>query len=541
MKNESKCEWVVLQYIIQYIGISPFVWEDLQRNSMVCNCSAELKLGLIRLRQKGIVLTYQNRIGENIYMIPRDTMANWYRLAWPHIASSMRSVDNAQPLEQAILGLQHDLFHLLVSIAKQGLPLTRQGQLYKKSMACISSQLQLQAESLQYIPFYEDQLTELSRPVAVILDIARCLRLVTEDKDQIRLRTDRVRSWLSLSTGKQRQWLYKLWTLMYQPSSTDLQHFTLLLEQMPKGKWFLLDPLVQAMQENDMLIGDKHSIVTMLEDRWLKPLIGFGILERGMTTDEIPVLRFVEEIEGAAALTIQDDFEIIVPQAVPYDVRWELECIAEQRQCGLLSRYVITLKSMQFAFAHGRSSDEIMTFLDECTHYDVPSHIRFSIDQWFTYWQTEHKAPPASHAYPRVWNLTDLTEAEPWAFSGLHVATARSMELQHLLDHNDRVYDVTQPAELYPQLEHLPSIWLDQSRRYHSSTSKRLFRQAIAWGAFVKIKQDGKSRLIAPLELVEQAGDSSWQVKGKYQQREMFFSPQDWEELQLILPGINDI
>ena len=91
---------------------------------------------------------------------------------------------------------------------------------------------------------------------------------------------------------------------------------------------------------------------------------------------------------------------------------------------------------------------------------------------------------------------------------------------------------------IYPGLHEVPSMWLKECRAYHPSTRKEMVRKALEWKACLKLRRSGEEIVLIPQRMDGMRGD--WAVTGYHQEDEVRLSHDQWEEMQLILPGIND-
>ncbi|SDD99035.1 Helicase conserved C-terminal domain-containing protein [Paenibacillus sp. UNCCL117] len=110
-------------------------------------------------------------------------------------------------------------------------------------------------------------------------------------------------------------------------------------------------------------------------------------------------------------------------------------------------------------------------------------------------------------------------------------------------------------ADLYPDLRDIPSSWLKDYRNYHPSTRKEMVEKAIQLRSLLQIRKNGADYRIVPRKLQETRGtwcltgmeagpySADW-AGGEREQRERLpeirLLGEDWEEMKLILPGIND-
>ncbi|MEI7027186.1 helicase-associated domain-containing protein [Paenibacillus sp. y28] len=96
---------------------------------------------------------------------------------------------------------------------------------------------------------------------------------------------------------------------------------------------------------------------------------------------------------------------------------------------------------------------------------------------------------------------------------------------------------------LYPELGDIPSTWLQEPRNYHASTRRQMLHRALEWQVPVELQIGSSLKRFIPLELVPGEADG-WFVEGVElgpQGGQKRLSPEHWEQMRLILPGINDI
>jgi hypothetical protein len=92
--------------------------------------------------------------------------------------------------------------------------------------------------------------------------------------------------------------------------------------------------------------------------------------------------------------------------------------------------------------------------------------------------------------------------------------------------------------QLYPDLQDIPPLWLKEYREYHGSTRKDMIRKAIEWKSYLKIRKEGVERQITPQSLKEDR--NGWMLLGMENAQQITLRSEDWKEMKLILPGIND-
>lgn len=603
----------VLKLIIDKVGYKPFNLGQLEQNINSTIVGAELKLGLLHLRQKGIVFTLRKTWGEHVYMIPRDTFASWYRLFMEdsfNFNSLAKTDKEIELIHDSRSSMAHDVFYLLIYIAKNGLPITQKGTISKRHLQKIITKINVRDEDLQGMSLqYAGQ--ELYPPsFAVIYDAALRLRLLQQEVERVVLHESFVPRWLKNSAEQMQESLYQMWTQLHIPSLTGVQHFTLILEQMPRGQWFLLDPILNYLVEDGMIPKDsRQDFLITLEEEWLNPLSGLGWIEKGKTKTHQVALRWTASQEGGdQQFYIQPDFEILVPFTVPFKVLWELDCIAEHKQSDRVSRYLISKDSIQYAHEQGRSVKEIIQFLKQHSKYGIPENVELMVEQWGSQFgqvgisevlllscRDQETAQsivnhPLCSPYITPIGKKDfiiarehsselLKNLDKYGFSPMKSIQTSENECvmypklgtntEILVNHSDEVgsTEVTELAnnksqgliyakyavnyyewetkepkleEVYPRLEDVPAIWLNEYRDYHKSTRKELVEKAIEWKVYLKLNKQGETVQFTPM-LLREYTNQQWKVQGMELSQEVWLSPEHWKEMQLILPGINDI
>jgi len=307
-----------------------------------------------------------------------------------------------------------------------------------------------------------------------------------------------------------------------------------------------------------------------------------------------------DEAAAAPNLFIQPDFELIVPPDCPYGVRWELELIADRVRHEHMAVYRMTRETIMRAFEQGRTADGTIRFLELYAKYGVPDNVRVAIQQWGEQQSLlrlapyvvlkcrdeaaariigsdERIAPLLGETLgPAAWTVPADKEAElrallersgysPGGKKGADGGAADYLQLSAADDGELPEARSGDPAgnpakghiyskaavqyygkegkfplveDVYPGLQEVPSMWLKDCRAYHASTRKQMILKALEWKACLKLRKSGADTVFIPIRLDGIRDD--WAVTGFEQLSEVRISPDQWEEMQLILPGIND-
>ncbi|MCZ8511403.1 helicase-associated domain-containing protein [Paenibacillus filicis] len=173
------------------------------------------------------------------------------------------------------------------------------------------------------------------------------------------------------------------------------------------------------------------------------------------------------------------------------------------------------------------------------------------------------KGGPNAAVYPKL-SLPDGQEHEETSGLAASRLSGGSGEKGLLYSRHSVAYfemESTLPevSLLYPEMSEIPGSWLRDFRSYHPSTRKEMIEQAIRMRTLLLIRKGGRDYRVAPRKLQESRG--SWCMTGWEQTRTEGASPggiarpweeafgkvneirwmaDEWQEMKLLLPGIND-
>lgn len=131
------------------------------------------------------------------------------------------------------------------------------------------------------------------------------------------------------------------------------------------------------------------------------------------------------------------------------------------------------------------------------------------------------------------------TAADSW--QELPVADKGFIYSRHSVGYFEMEQRLPHIAELYPDLNGVPAGWMKDYRTYHASTRREIVEKALEWKAALQVRLDGQDRFVAPRKLQETRG--TWSMVGLEQSelQEVSLLADQWQEMKMIVPGINDI
>ncbi|WP_171686082.1 helicase-associated domain-containing protein [Paenibacillus planticolens] len=293
----------------------------------------------------------------------------------------------------------------------------------------------------------------------------------------------------------------------------------------------------------------------------------------------------VESQAKAPSFYVQPDFEILLLPDAGLRTEWDIAAFADLQQTDHVRTYCLTKESFYRAWEQGQSSEEIIRILQEKAYYEVPEPVIQTMRQWGEQAGKVHieevtllrcrsneiadallrneKCQPflkervggADFIVPKD-QLSQLAkclenmgynpkssrkEADDPAAESDNFLGNQTQGLCYSRD-SIQLYEMDselpEQGDLYPDMESIPVSWLQDFRSYHGSTRKDMIRKAIEWKSCLQLRKEGQSRVIIPRILREER--SGWILEGLEEHKEIALSGDDWEEMKLILPGIND-
>lgn len=489
----SKMKQFIFDQIVAAFACRPFSWNQLKQLDWQEEFSeSHLRFILLCYCEEGILFSFQQKWGEQIYVLPIDCYLIWKRILSPRFSKALVSEESlnydllAGSREQATIRM----LRLLSAIAKKPPRITKQGSCHRADQSWLALMSGL---DMREIPSW--------------LELVIAFGLVTMGKDAIRMHADRVCAWLKEDNPQADKLLAAQWLSMKTNEPVEKLHAYAELLVMEQEDW------VHVWAET---ANSEQSLKEAASD-----LADTGFIETLCDRDHLYVRKASMEC-NEAELYIMEDYEIIALLSVPYSILWELELISERKRDRSGNVYQLTPSSVNLAGQFGRLPEDMIQFLEQHAKYGVPDHIKVAIHDW----QREElpHADDKNHIYPNqemIKNCASMTDSKRERLP--YIPSKR----------------LPRAEELYPELDKLPRIWWSQSRSYHPSTKKEIFMKAIAWRAYVNLQNDRKEQLhFIPEKMLEVK--SQCYVIGRSQAGKMRISIEDWKELQLILPGIND-
>jgi hypothetical protein len=591
-----------LQTIIGRLGNQPFTWEIVERIKPTTMTGAEWKAALVRLRQAKLLRTYRKAWGERLFMLPAEHYTQLHSLCTPPLEVPPIACEDQQVARDTLSAfrpsLAFELLRFLSAIDREPLMLKKDGIVHKRSIQKAMQKVQLQdleLSGLEWTYAYQDVYPPA---FAVLLDFSLRLGFVHITEHSISVLRDEIESWLQDQSIQQiDSQLFQIWMSLCLPKTTVFQHVALGLNRLDREGWFETDKLTGWAA---LFAQEPRSAVELAaeaERRWLKPLAAFGWLELGNYAGN-RVGRFVvrewdrleTEAENALAsweqsLFVQPDFELLVPiHQCSASLLWMLLHVAELQREDILCSFRLSKSSYMAARDRGYPVEGLPGELTSHAKYGVPDNVKSTMEGWQSQLgriEIRNMLVLSCRDQAAADELSLLAAIQPFLARRLGerdfmVDRTRLSELRSRLEHagyapslqclggeseleldkenskqqlDGLIYpnsahplfaEDIEPVNLedcFPELSNVPPIWFHQYRAYHSSTRKEMIRQAIEWQTALRLRKNGEDVLFAPTQLVEGRGE--WTVCGVESAKQVTLHSDEWEEMQLILPGIN--
>lgn len=607
-----------LAHAIRSFGCEPFDEAGLLQAGRTVMSGAALRVGLIRLSAKGILFPHSKKYGETVFRLPEETFRFWSSLLVPvDMTKAVRAPHEAMPDSPYRAEAPMQLLTILAYAAKERMTLTQKGAVHKRHAGRIAAltgipDAELKPEEGQWQP----QGSRFGSLAANFLfDAAFRLGLAEERAGRVEVCTLELSRWFADGPRRMSARLYQLWLEAVLPRTVQMYYGMRLVERLAEGEWLLPEALAQSIAlakagtEGQRRGGkerpDAAGLGRQLEDA-LERLAAWGWMEVGRSKSGERLYRWLDvpfeekalsespdeasSVGSGGMLYVQPDFELIAEPGCAYDVRWELEMIAERIRYEHAAVYRLTRETVMRALFAGRTAESIIGFLRRYARSGVPEGVASAIAEWgerqsllrmesavvlrfrdeeaaAVVCKDERVAALLGDALgPAAWLVPQRNAAElsalltregyspgdgdrerstllPQAEQGPSPFSGNSGEKGLIyseaeVKYYDRERIVPLIENVYPGLQQVPAMWLNECRTYHVSTRKQMIQKALDFKACLRLRQSGADMLLIPLRLDGIRDD--WAVTGFHERDEVRLAPDQWEEMQLILPGIND-
>ncbi|WP_188016963.1 helicase-associated domain-containing protein [Paenibacillus antarcticus] len=487
-----------------------------------------------------------------MYYIPIDQLQPLHHMLYTHNLIEVK--EEVQIMNEAKPGLVLDLFHTIVFVAIDQLPLTTKGIVHKKSIQKLIERLNLKEEDLNELPLQITDAEHVPLQVAIILDLLYYLKLVTKEPKQIVVQEKSLNMWLNMNTEQMTSVIVEIIIERYGAYHPEMQHWCCLIRQpvFLSGQWVEVERLLDWMIQEQMVNSSQRDEMRIRAKAWLRALAGFGWVDVGMVSGDRICFRWSISADivlnvfhddrwdfstSDDAITsryyVQPDFDIIVLPDVPYVLRWKLMMFTDIGKSDRMSIYRLTKESITRAVKRGVRIDEILNFMAEYSETGVPEHISLTLRQWDKDTNHSEIISSSSGIETRMDYFSEQQVKETWDVRKNFIKEIAPVHLVHIEN------DMPLPESFFPGIEQIPMMWTREFRSYHFSTGLQMMEQALLWKTKVKVSLGAQEVDFIPLHVTHNpyviSGEVYNPVMMQYERIQL--SPSDWKELRLIVPN----
>lgn len=478
--------------MIQTFSFCAFDWNQLTQLAWDRNFpESSLRIAILRFCEQGVLFTFQQEWGERVFIIPVDAYITWKKiLNHKKVICTVPSSTLIEGTIQTQLPASIRIIHLLSALARKPIRVTKSGDYHRKDMKHMADQSQIMEQDLSFW-----------------LNWCLKLGLIMQTDRTLHIHLENIRKCLAQKNVDWHLQLFIHW-LLYNQNQQPVQKHHLYVELMSIQEDCWMNISVPEEMGNHL----KNTLIHLAKMGWMEYVWN----ENKVLVRKVPVL------DREPALYVIEDFEIIPTPHLPYRMLWELELIANRKTDRSGDIYQLTKDSIHFARQFGRNSKDIIRFLAKYAKYGVPENVLRTIQEWGN---SKVPSSDAQHFYCMDHQKT-IDYSNGYLSSNMHsfIPYIPPKKLPDLKD-------------IYPKLEQLPRIWLMKPRCYHRSTKLQIIMQAIQWKAYLKLKNDSTEMHIIPDEIRD---ETTGQVMARSETGALCLCIDEWKEIQLILPGIND-
>lgn len=369
---------------------------------------AECRIGLLELKESGIVFSVRKVWGENICFLPAECFALWRQALWPFrpeplTEKQLESLMNGQirPYRRP-LGKQ--LLSGFASLAKSGMELTSKGVLHKKTVARLAQAVDLEEAWLQ--PFELNWLHKEHYPLkaAFVLEAGTAFGLLRTEQDALKWNEDRLSCWLSRDEAERESELLEWCMGLLLPAGGSHAHVGAALTALQADIWYS-GREIEAWTAGELGAASPPNEDCLTPSKpapcWLGLFCNFGWMEvvDGESMDVRPErffrwkgmldkstgrqLRNRHAEESSRYLSVQPNGELIADAACPFSIRWELELLAELISDERIAVYRMEQETVARALENGRTRHSIRTFLKSASGGEpLPAAFEALMEVW---------------------------------------------------------------------------------------------------------------------------------------------------------------
>lgn len=344
---------------------------------------AECQLGVAELEEAGILFSVRKVWGESLYFVPLDCFAHWQQTLFPCTVMPLTSNARERLMDGVMRPFCRPLGRQLLSafsvLARSGLELTERGTLSKKTVAKLVQAVDLEEQWLKSFELKWAHQESYPLTAAFILEAASALGLLRTFEGTLQWDEDMLGNWLKLEEEARDRQLRDWCFTLFLSAGAASAHVAAALYGLQAGLWYSEREMEKWLDETHINTGIAAELNRgRSEPSWFGLFHSMGWLElvdcndsgnmellfRWKSTAPFQI-ESKDQIFSENHVAVQPNGELIVDPECPFQVRWELELIAERKSEEQVAVYRLEAVSIARALEQGRTRAGIQSFLQQ--------------------------------------------------------------------------------------------------------------------------------------------------------------------------------
>lgn len=343
------------------------------------------RLGLTGLRRKGLIFTVRRQWGEVAYVLPSDLGDLLYSLysKTEEISEIESCLEPVTKDKEEYPPVYIDLFLLLDEIRTEknsSIPLTKKGSIHKRYVRAWQERLTDRQPKLEQLSFAFGHRDTYSQQVVILLDFLTRKKIIRWYQDQLYLDQKIITEWMNLSRVEMKKQFLAYWSSYFPPPSW-LARYQKDMFSRAEGEWTYLLSFVEHWESEYSLPSIKQ-IKQLIIKELLDPLVGLGLIEKGITEQQEEVWRWKEEQESIGQVWVQPTLELYCPSFLSFSVLWELTRLLTLQRWENMLILSLSKPKVQATIERGESIKEWVTWLETTLRCPLPQDFKEQLYVW---------------------------------------------------------------------------------------------------------------------------------------------------------------
>lgn len=363
---------------------------------------AECQLGIAELEEAGILFSVRKVWGESLYFVPVECYAGWQRALFPCTTEPV-SADKREKLMNGVMRpycrpLGRQLLSAFSVLGRNGLGLTASGTLPKKTVTKLVQDVDIDERYLKSFDLKWSYPDSYPLTVAFILEAASAFGLLEAAEGSLQWNEALLSNWLKLEEAVRERQLMNWCLALLLPSEAGNAHLAAALTGLQAGEWYSERNMEQWLLKAQIItgsVGKRNEDIT--EASWYGLWHSMGWLELvdyQVSDDKELFFRWksaaplldespLRSLGTSRFVVVQPNGEVMIDPECPFQIRWELELLAERKSDEQIAVYQLAAASISRALELGRTRASIQSFLQQISGgASLPATVDALLEVW---------------------------------------------------------------------------------------------------------------------------------------------------------------